>query len=277
LAGTVTATRTYRTTLARVLPSPTATPLASAMVLVLLLATLTLRLRPGNADAVVAWASTNLHNLAHHPVASMLASTFVVNGSLLPDLLLVAIGFAILERAVGAGRTALIALAGQVVATLLTEYGSELAAHWQLLAESSAERVDVGVSYAMYAVLAAGVLTLAKPARVAGLVVVVAGVLVPFLLDPELTSTGHLLSVAVGIAIMAAVQRGKPACAVGLGSVPLPRIRQRRDRPSTGQRLVVHQAGGGVAEPRQIIDEAAELVHRTGAHLDDEAVLAGDP
>jgi len=153
LAGTVTATRTYRTTLARVLPSPTATPLASAMVLSLLLATATLRLRPGDADAVVAWASTNLHNLAHHPVASMLASTFVVTGSLLPDLLLVAIGFAILERAVGARRTALIAFAGQVIATLLTEYGSALAAHWQLLAESSSERVDVGVSYAMYAVL----------------------------------------------------------------------------------------------------------------------------
>jgi hypothetical protein len=75
-----------------------------------------------------------------------------------------------------------------------------------LLAESSSERVDVGVSYAMYAVLAASVLTLAKAARVAGLVVVVAGVLVPFLLDPDLTSTGHLLSVAVGIAIMAAGQ-----------------------------------------------------------------------
>ena len=59
----------------------------------------------------------------------------------------------------------------------------------------------------MYAVLAASVLTLAKPARVAGLVVIGAGVLVPFLLDPDLTSTGHVLSVVVGIAIMTAGQR----------------------------------------------------------------------
>ena len=209
----MTATRTYRTrtALAQVLPSPTATPLATGMVLVLLLATLTLRLRPDEADAVVAWASTNLHNLAHHPVAAMLTSTFVMTGGLLPDLLLVAVGFAILERAVGARRTALIALAGQVIATLLTEYGTELAAHWQLLAESSSARIDVGVSYAMYAVLAASVLTLARPAKLGGLLVVGAGVLVPFLLDPDLTSTGHLLSVAIGIAIMAAGQRKKPA------------------------------------------------------------------
>jgi len=53
------------------------------------------------------------------------------------------------------------------------------------------------------------VLTLAKPVRVAGLVVVVAGVLVPFLLDPDLTSTGHVLSVIIGIAIMAAGQCGR--------------------------------------------------------------------
>ncbi|HEX4727905.1 MAG TPA: rhomboid-like protein [Jatrophihabitans sp.] len=213
MAGTVTATRTYRsrTALAQVLPSPTATPLATGMVLLLLLDTLTLRLRPGDADAVAAWASTNLHNLAHHPLAAMLTSTFVMTGGLLPDLLLVAVGFAILERAVGARPTALIALAGQVIATLLTEYGTELGAHWQLLAEPSSQRIDVGASYAMYAVLAASVLTLARPAKLAGLLVVGAGVLVPFLLDPDLTSTGHVLSVSIGIAIMAAGQLNKPA------------------------------------------------------------------
>jgi len=180
------------------------------MVLLLLLATLTLRLRPADADAVAAWASTNLDNLAHHPVAAMLTSTFVVTGGLLPDLLLVAVGFAILERAVGARRTALIALAGQVIATLLTEYGAALGAHWQLLADSSAERIDVGVSYAMYAVLAAAVLSLARPAKLVGLLMVGAGVLVPFLLDPDMTSTGHVLSVSVGIAIMVS-GRSRPA------------------------------------------------------------------
>jgi hypothetical protein len=176
------------------------------MVLLLLLTTLALRLRPGDADAVAAWASTNLHNLAQHPVAAMLTSTFVMTGALLPDLVLVAVGFAILERAVGAGRTAAIALAGQVIATLLTEYGTELAAHWQLLAEPSSGRIDVGVSYAMYAVLAASVMTMVRPARVAGLLVIGAGVLAPLLLDPDLTSTGHLLSVSIGVAIMAAGQ-----------------------------------------------------------------------
>jgi Rhomboid-like protein len=192
---------------AQLLPWPTATPLATAMVLLLLATALLLRTHPADIGTVVAWASTNQHNLAHHPAAAMLASMFVVTGSLLPELLVVAIGFAVLERAIGPFRTAVIALTGQIVATLLTEYGAELGARLHLLAASSAERPDVGVSYVMYAVLAASVLLLAGRARLVGLLAVGGCVLVPFLVAPGLTSTGHVLAVAVGAATMALIQR----------------------------------------------------------------------
>ena len=192
---------------AQLLPWPTVTPLATAMVVLLLTTTLLLRSHPGDVGTVVAWASTNLHNLAHHPVAALVVSMFVVTGTLLPELLVVAISFAVLERAVGALRTAVIALTGQVVATLLTEYGADLGARWHLLAASSADRPDVGVSYVMYAVLAASVLLLVGRARLVGVLAVGACVLVPFLIAPGMTSTGHVLGVAVGAATMALMQR----------------------------------------------------------------------
>lgn len=192
---------------AQVLPSPTATPLAYAMVLLLLLATLLLRTHPGDVDAVVTWASTNVYNLAHHPVAAMLVSTFVVPGGLLPEVVIVAVSFAVLERAVGARRTAVVALSGQVIATLLTEYGAGLGAQWHLLSESSAERPDVGVSYVMFAALAASVLLLRGRAKVAGVLIVSGCVLVPFLQAPGMTTTGHVLSVAIGAATMTLLQR----------------------------------------------------------------------
>ena len=192
---------------AQLLPWPTVTPLATAMVVLLLTTTLLLRTHPGDVGTVVAWASTNLHNLAHHPVAAMLVSMFVVTGTLLPELLVVAISFAVLERAVGALRTAVIALTGQVVATLLTEYGADLGARSHLLAASSADRPDVGVSYVMYAVLAASVLLLVGRARLVGVLAVGVCVLVPFLIAPGMTTTGHVLAVAVGAATMALMQR----------------------------------------------------------------------
>jgi hypothetical protein len=192
---------------AQLLPWPTVTPLATAMVVLLLTTALLLRTHPGDVGTVVAWASTNLHNLAHHPVAALLVSMFVVTGPLLPELLVVAISFAVLERAVGALRTAIIALTGQVVATLLTEYGADLGARSHLLAASSVDRPDVGVSYVMYAVLAASVLLLVGRARLVGVLAVGVCVLVPFLIAPGMTSTGHVLAAAVGAATMALMQR----------------------------------------------------------------------
>lgn len=192
---------------AQVLPSPMATPLTTAMVLLLLLAALLLRTHPTDVSTVVAWASTNLHNLAHHPVAAMLASAFVVPGSLFPNVVIVAVSFAVLERAVGAGRTAVVALSGHAIATLLTEYGADLGAQWHLLADTSAQRSDVGVSYVMYGVLAASVLLFTARAKLVGVLIVGLSVLVPFVLSPGMTTTGHVLSVAIGVATMTLMQR----------------------------------------------------------------------
>jgi len=192
----------FRTLAARILPSPRATPLATAMVLLLVTAGLALRLLfPDNIDDVVAWTSTNLHNLARHPVAAMLASAFVVPSGLVPELILVAVGFTLLERSIGTLRTAIVALTGHVVATLLTEYGAHL------LVESAPDRADVGVSYAMFAVLAAAALRLTGRARILAVLAVGAGVLIPFAIAPGMTTTGHLLAATIGPLTMAPLLR----------------------------------------------------------------------
>jgi len=192
----------FRSLAAQALPSPRATPLATGMVLTLLAATLTLRLLfPDDLDDIVAWTSTNVQNLASHPVAAMLASAFVVPSGLLPELILVAVGFAVLERSIGTLRTAVVALSGHVFATLLTEYGA------YLLAGSPANRPDVGISYAMFAVLTAAAARLPGRARPLAVTAVAAAALIPLLIAPNMSTTGHLLAAALGPITMALIPR----------------------------------------------------------------------
>jgi hypothetical protein len=202
---------------AMLFPSPRATPLATATVTVLLASAVLLHTHPSDVDGVVAWASTNVHNLANHPVAAMLVSAFVVQGSLFPSLIVVGAGLAVLERRIGPLRTIVVAFSGQVIASLLTEYGADLGAQLHLLTESSAERPDVGVSYVMYSVLAGSVLLLSGRARVIGLAVLSADVLAALLITRDMTTSGHVLSVAIGAATMAAVRpRGNPRASVAV-------------------------------------------------------------
>jgi hypothetical protein len=185
----------------RLPPSITVTPLATSMVVLLLAGAVVLKLRPGDAAAIVAWTSTNVQNLTTHPVASLLASAFVVPEGLLPELLLVALGFTILERRIGTLRTAAVALTGHVLATLLTEYGA------YLLTDSATDRADVGVSYAMFAVLSTAALHLTGRTRLLALTAIAAAVLIPVALDPEMTTTGHLLAVLIGPAVAHATRQ----------------------------------------------------------------------
>jgi len=142
-----------------------------------------------------------VENLATHPIASIVASTFVVPSGLLPELILVAIGFTLLERTIGTLRTAAVALSGHVLATLLTEYGA------YLLTDSATDRADVGVSYAMFAVLAAAGLRLTGRLRLATLAAIGAAVLIPLAISPGMTTTGHLLAATIGPLTMAALRR----------------------------------------------------------------------
>ncbi|MDT4937580.1 MAG: hypothetical protein QOG80_1251 [Pseudonocardiales bacterium] len=199
----------------RALLSLKATPLAMGLMLALLLSAVLLDTHPADIDGVVAWASTNLHNLARHPVAAMIASVFVVPGLPSVQIVIVAVTCVALERRLGTGRTVLIALSGQVLATLLTEYGADLGAQWHLWATSSPNRPDVGVSYLMFSLLAASWLLVEGWARVLGLVVTAAWAASMVATSPGMTSTGHVLSIVFGVATMVLVRRHSRAGSIG--------------------------------------------------------------
>lgn|GEM_PF-5773896 len=176
-------------------------PLTCSVVLLVLLATVLLRTHPADLDDVVAWSSTNIHNLARHPVSSLVASAFVIPGNVLPELALVATGLVMLEHAIGARRALTVAAGGHVLATVLTEYGAELAGRLHLIA-AAPDRPDVGISYLMFAVLGGAIVLRSGALRLIGSLLLAATVTLPFLAAPGLTTTGHLLSLGIGAGLI---------------------------------------------------------------------------
>lgn len=178
-------------------------PLATGLVLLLVGVSALLHTHPADVDDIVGWASTNLHNLGHHPVAAMFGSAFVIPDGLLPELILVAVSVALLERRIGTLRTAAILVSGHIIATLITELGLGLGIWLSRLPDSDLVRSDVGISYVTYTALGActffatGRWRFIAPAGLVGLAVL------EFALSPGMTATGHLLSVGIGIAGMA--------------------------------------------------------------------------
>ncbi len=196
-----------RRSVPQVLAAPGATPLATGLVVLLVGTSLLLHTHPADVDDIVAWTSTNLHNLGHHPVAAMLGSAFVIPDGLLPELMLVAVSVALLERRLGTIRTATILLAGHVIATLITELGLGLGIWLSKLPDSDLARSDVGISYVMYTALGACTLLATGRWRLIAPAGLVALTTVEFALSPGMTATGHLLSVGIGLLGMAIVRR----------------------------------------------------------------------
>lgn len=113
---------------------------------------------------VIAQASTNLHNLAHGHVTTLLGSAFVTDAGpmyfWLPCLVCL---LALAELIWRSGQLAIVFITGHIGTTLLVAIGLTAAIkfHWLPLSVSRAS--DVGVSYGAVAVL--GALTSAIPRR----------------------------------------------------------------------------------------------------------------
>ncbi len=176
--------------------------MTTAFLLVLLATTLLLRhVSARAADALLAASSTDVAHLAHDPVRVLLASAIWLPGRVwLPYAVVFAVALAPLERRVGAWWALAVFFSGHVLATALTEgpVAVGIAAHW--LPASAAHRMDVGVSYGMYAAVGATAGLLDRWPRRAVLAGVAVTVAVPVVLDLDLTTVGHVLSLAIGTA-----------------------------------------------------------------------------
>ncbi len=174
--------------------------MAYAVALVAVSVTLT-ALGPHTRDEVVSRMSTNLHNLAHGHLSTLVGSAFVSDGDnicvWLPGLVcLLALG-----ELIWRGRGLLIAFAvGHIGATLIVAVGLVAAVETGWLPVSVARASDVGISYGAVCVL--GALTAAIPSRWRptwigwwlGAAVVAA-------LGADFTGVGHIVALLLGMGL----------------------------------------------------------------------------
>jgi len=174
--------------------------MAYALALVAVSAALT-ALGPHTRDAVVSRMSTNLHNLAHGRLSTLVGSAFVEDGGdvfvWLPGLVcLLALG-----ELIWRSRGLLIAFAlGHVGATLLVAVGLVAAVEAGWLPTSVARASDVGVSYGAVCVL--GALTTSIPSRWRAVWVGWwLGIGVAAALGTDFTPFGHILALLLGMGL----------------------------------------------------------------------------
>jgi hypothetical protein len=172
-----------------------------ALVLVAVSAALVV-LGPRVRAHVIVLASTNLHNLAHGHLATLLGSAFVTDAGpmwfWLPGLVCL---LALAELIWHSGRVALVFLTGHVGATLLVAAGLTAAIELGWLPLSIARASDVGVSYGAVAVL--GALTAAVPRRWRPAWI---GWWVPVgvasaVLSADFTDVGHSIALVLGMLV----------------------------------------------------------------------------
>jgi hypothetical protein len=179
-------------------------------VIVTCVTTALLWLGPQAQDRVIRHASTNLHNLSHGRIGTLLGSAFVVDAGpiyvWLPGLVCL---LAVAELQWGSARLVVAFAVGHVGATLLVALGLTAAIELGWLPGSLTRATDVGMSYGAAAVL--GALTAAIPRRwrpgwvgwwlAVGIVVVALG--------RDFTDVGH--AVALGLGMAASTRFGAPA------------------------------------------------------------------
>lgn len=144
--------------------------------------------------AVLAWASTNVHNLARDPVGSMIASAFFPTGALLAWPVLIALAMFGANAVLGNWRTAVTCAAGHVIGTLVSE--GVLAYQITHGTRPTADRfiTDVGPSYVVVTAIAVGLLWGRWPVRCAA-ALDLAGLV---FIGGIFSGLGHLSVAAVG-------------------------------------------------------------------------------
>ncbi|MFA1544690.1 rhomboid-like protein [Actinomadura chokoriensis] len=158
-------------------------------------------LPPDARRAVIAWASTNLENLAVNPVGTMVASAFVAEGAQGVLLVVAAIGLFPVTRRFGNLRAVVLVAASHVLGTLISQGIALVRLQAGLLSESIRTIPDVGPSYVLCAALVAAFLY--GHGRVRRLLALAGWcALVPVLLDGllalEVAAVGHLVAMLAG-------------------------------------------------------------------------------
>ncbi|WP_208024334.1 rhomboid-like protein [Amycolatopsis pithecellobii] len=199
--------RSWTARAAGLLPGPSATPFTFWYLIVLLATTILQRAVGESVSArLLAWASTDAHNLWHRPVVSLIGSALWIDGSgWLVYVLIFALAVAPLERRIGAGWTFAVFASGHVIATLVTELPVLVALRQGWLPLSDAHWLDIGVSYGFFATAGALVPIMAPRLRLAAVAVIELVIVVIYLTDDPasllsvVTVAGHAIAAHIGM------------------------------------------------------------------------------
>lgn len=180
---------------------------AAALVTV---STVLLILGPQVHERVIRNASTNLHNLSHGHLATLLGSAFVIDAGPIyfwvPGLVCL---LALAELLWHAGRLALTFTVGHIGATLLVAVGLTAAVEVGWLPLSITRASDVGVSYGAVAVLGALSAAIPRAWRPAWIGWWVAVGVVAAAVGGGFTDAGHAVALILGMLV--ATQFGRSA------------------------------------------------------------------
>ncbi|WP_420035524.1 rhomboid-like protein [Streptomyces sp. cg28] len=192
------------------LPTPTGTPFTFGYAAVLVATSLYMEFAsPHAVSAALRASSTDVTHLAQSPVLVLVASALWIAGGLSsPFVVAFVVVLTVLERRIGGLRTAAVFLLGHVLATLATEVPVGLSVAVGHLPDSSLHRLDYGISFGVATSIGAlsGLLT---PWLRRLVLAVFAATLIEDLIaftDP-MTSWGHLLALAIGVATWPLVRR----------------------------------------------------------------------
>src|SRR5215472_363601 len=154
-------------------------------------------LLPGrDRAALLAWASTSVHNLEHHPVGCLVASAFFPTSFLLAWPAVIALAMFAATSVLGAWRTALTCAAGQLVGTVAYRVADGS------LPPADRFLLDVGPSYVVMAAIAVALLYggwLARAAAAVDLILLIfIGQVFAGLSRLEVAPVGHLTALLTG-------------------------------------------------------------------------------
>ena len=160
------------------------------------------KLPVGRYDAAIQHASTNLVNLEHGRVATLVTSAVIgAAGSSLRWWLTIAAVLAVGEVCWGSLRLVVVFLAGHVGATALVAVGLAVG-EWQgWFPASLMSAPDVGVSYGMVAIVGALVSRLPRPVAIAWAGAWLLLLVREFPAFPNFTDAGHLCALGIGLAL----------------------------------------------------------------------------
>jgi hypothetical protein len=175
----------------------------------------------GTRTDLVHAASTNVVNLAHGRVGTLVLSAFVLEGrGCLPALLALGVALGLAELAWGGLVLAGVFLYGHLVATLLVFAGLAAGLSLHRLCRAVASAADVGPSYGAVTVVGALLATSALPHARRWQAAAAAAALGAVLLDRTFTDAGHAVALLLGFAIGGRLEgvrgaRGPTAAAAG--------------------------------------------------------------